>query len=160
MNSCVGLDTYTNDNHIPPTHHHYITTQSPQSTSSGSRTREASTVSYRIVSYRIVAIWRCEQSTNKLQGRLTMLPAPVCVPCKSQSSPPSIHPDILTLADVQSIREDYFADDIAIPDDATKWRQEDVEAFFDSGGEVLPKAAAPPPVMLFYKMDDPSHPRT
>ena len=33
----------------------HITTQSPQSTSSGSRTREASTVSYRIVSYRIVA---------------------------------------------------------------------------------------------------------
>ena len=43
---------------------------------------------------------------------------------------------------LQSLQELYLADDIEIPAEATLWSAEEAERFFESGGQLRPKAKA------------------
>jgi len=46
----------------------------------------------------------------------------------------------LSLAQLEEIRSECFADDLAVPPDAESWTREEAEAFFESGGQVRPAA--------------------
>ena len=43
-----------------------------------------------------------------------------------------------TLAQIDALRADYFADDIPLLDGMTAWSAVDVERYFASGGATLP----------------------
>ena len=56
----------------------------------------------------------------------------------------------LSLADVLEIRAELFAEDIEPPALTELWTEQELRAFFESGGASLPAHAIPPPP---YQMD-------
>ena len=40
---------------------------------------------------------------------------------------------------IQKIRDEYYADDIKIPDDILGWVENDFRKYFESGGQIKPK---------------------
>ena len=43
-----------------------------------------------------------------------------------------------SVADVERIRADFFAEDVPIPQNIYDWSLEQIERYFESGGEVVP----------------------
>ena len=74
---------------------------------------------------------------------------------------------MLTLRDIEALRDAAFADDVDIPDDATSWTEDEVRSYFESGGSerpmlrdcpVGPLAPTPAPPLAMVPRRAPSRP--
>ena len=48
---------------------------------------------------------------------------------------------MLSQAEIQDLVTEYFADDLELPTEVSTWSSDDLRAFLESGGEVMPESS-------------------
>ena len=58
----------------------------------------------------------------------------------------------LTVAELEDIRSNYFAEDVPIEEEMTSWTEDQAIVFFDSGGTTRPGSAANAKLQGFFAL--------